>query len=649
MISINKTSSSSVIDFAAEELKKYFYMMMPSMSDVEISYLPSADAGFRLGLMKDLHLDFFDAQDPTLDDIIYIDCTECGGIIAGSNPRAVLIAVYEYLRRNGCRWLFPGIDGEYIPIKGLNPVKYRHLASMRFRGPCIEGAISQQILLETIEFLPKVGMNTFCMQFFVPTPFFKNYYDHYNSKIRAAESVTSDNILQWKRAAEAEMAKRGIQFNDVGHGWSAAPFGIDCSSAWDSIDESIVPKDSFKYLAEVGGRRGLYKSRVLTTQFCMSNEVAQNKIVSYVVDYARAHLNLDYLLFSLADNYNNHCECAACAKKSVSDWYVILLNKLDRALTEAKLKTRIVFSNYTETAWAPISEKIENPERFTLEIAPITRSYTVSLTGKKCQTMPFVRNKITLPKSLDEYIAYYKLWSRAFKGDGVVFEYHFWKHQVFDLSGQKLALRIFEDIEAYESLGFRGIYACGSQRSYFPNGYAYYVFARKLFDTSLTLDEIKTDYYSHAYGEDWKNFYDYLSEIEELISFGYLEGEESENAAKSPFFSLRRADEILKTPKIIKNGRELIHSHFTSEVRVRTVSVRILDEHAGYVERLARALYHKALGNDEAAIREMADVLDYISSHEPYLERYTDMNMTAGYIKEIIYSKGTSSASVLNL
>ena len=74
--------------------------MMPEGGDIKIEYAPDAKDGFRLGLMGELGLDLSDAEKPELDDVIYIDTDTEGGVIAGSNPRAVLIAVYEYLRKN---------------------------------------------------------------------------------------------------------------------------------------------------------------------------------------------------------------------------------------------------------------------------------------------------------------------------------------------------------------------------------------------------------------------------------------------------------------------------------------------------------------------------------------------------------------------
>ena len=103
MYRIYKINDSTVVDFAAEELKKYMRMMMPDCGEIVIQRKLDATEGFRLGLMSDFGLDTSEAEDVELDDIVHIDTTADGGIIAGSNPRSVLLAVYRYLQENGCR------------------------------------------------------------------------------------------------------------------------------------------------------------------------------------------------------------------------------------------------------------------------------------------------------------------------------------------------------------------------------------------------------------------------------------------------------------------------------------------------------------------------------------------------------------------
>ena len=173
---IYKLTDHTVVDFAAEELKKYLRMMMPECGDIKISRTaePKAD-GFVLATMQDLALDVSEAADAELDDIIHIDTDAQGGVIAGSNPRSVLLAVYRFLQENGCRWLFPGIDGEYIPIKAVQGIQYHKMADCRYRGQCNEGAESQQCMIETIDFTPQIGMNVYMIEFDNP----RTYYDSY--------------------------------------------------------------------------------------------------------------------------------------------------------------------------------------------------------------------------------------------------------------------------------------------------------------------------------------------------------------------------------------------------------------------------------------------------------------------------------------
>ena len=307
----------------------------------------------------------------------------------------------------------------------------------------------------------------------------------------------------------------------------------------------------------------------------------------------------------------------------------MLLNDIDAKLSERELNTRIVFIVYTDTTWAPLIEKIKNPDRFTLMLATISRSYTRSLTDRKdIKTVPFVRNKTSLPRDLDTYMAYFDEWKKLWSGDNICFEYHFWRHQVYDLSGQQLAKRIFEDIEAYSSRHIHGLIACGSQRSFFPNGFAYYVFARKQFDISYTYDELFEDYYSHAYGEDYKAFAEYLCELGNIFGFAYMEGEESEDITVSPFFSPKKAIELDKVCSVAERGKELIETHYNSSDRIKTLSVRLLEIHGEYAKLLAQTMKLKALEKDEEALAHVKTVVaKYLSEQERSFEKYFDLDL----------------------
>ncbi len=652
MLYVNKITSHSTVDFAAEELKKYLRMMMPKVSDVKIAYAPDACDGFRLGLMKDFSLDTSDIKDMSLDDAVYIDTDEKGGVIAGSNERSVLFAVYEYLKRNGCRWLYPGIDGEYIPLKNIEPVSYRHVADMRFRGPCIEGAINQKMLLDYVDYMPKVGLNLFSSQFFLPNFFFERYHGKmYNdvSDTLPKEKVTNDTVLQWKTAAEVELKKRGLLFRDIGHGWTATPFGFDISSAWAPIDDSMYTDEDYKYCAMRDGKRQLHNHTPMATQFCMSNPEARRIVVKFIADYAEAHPYVDFPHVTLGDATNNHCECPECLKARVSDFYVMLLNELDEELTARGLDTRISFSLYHETFWAPLFERIKNPSRFSMQLAPISRTYTRTLSGEPFpEPIPYHRNHNPQITSLDACIPYVREWQKkTFSGELFVFEYHFWRHQHLELSHVYLAKRIFEDIEAYRSLGFNGMLQCGSLRSFFPNGFAYYLYARKLFDTSLTYEEIVEDYFSHAYGDAWREVYKYLEEIYDCFGFAFLEGEESKDEEISPYYNPERADKLKGVRALCQKGTALAKSLYGTAVRPEMVSAKLLAYHAEYCTLLADVLIHKANGDEDASIALYDEtVRPYMSAAEPFLEPYHDFYQAFQRIHWLLEERGSKSLKI---
>ena len=643
MFIIKKISSYSAVDYAAEELRKYLRMMMPECGNIEINYDPDAKDGFRLGLMQDFGLDVSDADEPELDDILYIDTDLEGGIIAGDNPRSVLLAVYEYLRQNGCRWLMPGVDGEFIPMQDIKAVKYRHKPSCRYRGQCNEGAEFQPDMLEAIEFTPKVGMNVFMMEFFTPAGYYRQYYNHAgNEENRTPEPVSDNQIVQWKRQCESEIAKRGLMFHDIGHGWTCQPFGIDTALRAGTPEKieannALLTDEQKAVLALVNGERKLWVGYPNHTQFCMSNKRARRTVAKFVADYAENHSNSDYLHVWLADGVNNHCECEECQKKSPSDWYVMLLNEIDEELTAKNLDTRIVYIAYTETMWAPETETLKNPKRFALLFAPISREYSYSLAAsdEPIPLTPYVRNKNILPNNFKELFCHFKNWTKDWDGANLAYEYHFWRHMIHDVSGTSLAKVINGDIKFYKANKINGVIEDGSQRSFFPTGFLFYTYARSLYDVTLSEEEIREDYFKTAFGDDWKKFYDYLDKLGKAFDHEYLSGDAYRKTGKSKHYAPiesalydpSRVASLKTVREITKEGRKLIEEHYNSDYRVRTVSVRLLELHALYADLLSDALIEKALGNDDKADELKEKLRIEVGKYELAFERWYDQSL----------------------
>ena len=624
MYVINKITSNHVVDFAAEELKKYLRMMMPFCGEIDINYAPEAKDGFRLGLMSDFGLDTSEADDIELDDIIHVDTDKNGGIIAGSNPRSILQAVYRYLQENGCRWLFPGIDGEFIPMKDVAPTKYHKMADCRYRGQCNEGAEFQPNMMEAIDFTPKIGLNIFMIEFFYPTFYYDAYYKHEYNPTREPEPITLDNMLQWKKQCEVEIAKRGLQFHDIGHGWTAEPFGI--------FENKPVPEEAVQYLALTNGKRGLFKNmHPYNTNICMSNPKARKIMVDYICDYAQKNTHVDYLHIWLADCYNNHCECDECAKKTPSDWYVILMNDLDAELERRALSTRIVFICYVDTSWPPLTETLKNPRRFTLLVAPISRDYTVPASPDVSDvTYPeYQRNKNSLFTDVNQYIKVGNDWQERCNVRAMLYEYHFYVNQYKDPGVLSFARIVYDDIINYKKNGLNGLINDCSQRSFFPNGFAFYIYGQLQFDTSLSFEYLLEDYFSHAYGEDWREVLAIFEKIGKAMDYKYIARKRSANVSIGKAYNPAVAADLRRVPDIAEEAKPIIEAHKNMPMRAQTVAYKLLRYYMEYCVGLAKCFTLKCLGAGPEAKREFESFIAEFGKYEAEIGTCFDQYMMA--------------------
>ena len=641
MLKIYKVSNGSAIDFAAEELKKYLRMMMPDENDIAVAFDKNATDGFRLGLFSDLGIEG-EAEDLRFDDLLYAECGKSAGVIAGINERSVLLSVYEYLRANGLRWLFPGPDGEYIPIKEISPVSFKIKPSCRYRGYANTTAASYQHNLDLIDFLPKVGMNTFMVEFRVPEFYTNDYYEHKrNTQNRAPEKADNRTVLQWKRGTECESAKRGLLFHDVGHGFCCDAFGIDSCISWNQEDDVAIPSETRKYLAEIGGKRGFFHGVPVNTNFCMSNKDARDLVSEYVANYAESHSNVDALHVWLADGTNNHCECEECRKKTPSDWYVDLLNEIDEKLTERKIPTKIVFLSYVDISWAPIESRIKNQDRFIFMLAPFTRSYYDSIPKGKIKetSTKYERNKVYLAKTLEEYLAFYNDWREDFKGPAFAFEYHFCWCENYDLSRFKHSKLIHDEIALYKSMGIDGVVEDGDMRGFLPNGLQFYTLGRTLFDTKTRAEEIFEDYMTHAYGEKHREFEDILRRLEEVMPHAYFARKLSQNEKVSLFYNPEVARKIESDlPSVLSEGRKLVKENYNSDVRVETVSVRLFEHYLDLCEWLGKVVAYKAVGDDESAKRVYGEFETYFGKRECEIERYFNHCSFFSFLHHLVFS-----------
>lgn len=459
-------------------------------------------------------------------DGIYIKVENGAGVISGSNERSVLMAAYRFMYELGCRFLYPGKDGEKIPKRTLTyadvKANVNETPTYNHRAICIEGSVGYEHVLNTIDWLPKVGMSGFFTQFFTPGSFFRNYYEKFykNPDDRDfGNEMPNSDIDAIVASLLDEIEERGLVYHAVGHGWNCKPFGFD-DSGWE-VYEGEIDDETRNLLALRNGKREFYGGKPKDTQLCYSNPYVQEKITDSIVEYCENNKNVDYLHFWLADGALNHCECDECIKKRPTDFYVDMLNMLDEKLSVRSIDTKIVFLIYTELLFAPLKETVKNLDRFTLMFAPINRWYAESYADVDLENLPelpvYERNK-EFPRHKDALnVAYLKEWQKKYKGDAFLFDYHLmWNHHS-DPGYYDVAKFLHKDMVALDRIGLDGMVSCQLLRSAFPTGLPQYCMAAAIWNKKRSFEEIKDEYFSAAFHDEANAVSTYLAEISELF------------------------------------------------------------------------------------------------------------------------------------
>lgn len=527
-------SSKRPVRFAAMQLEYYLKRMLPDAAETGSSpdqllppYIELDVRDMNNSLSSQGSALMRSVEDPELDDAFMYSFSDKKSFIYASNPRAVLLGVYHYLHEIGCRFLQPGASYEVIPtLKRARDFYAQNLvrASMRHRGACIEGAESVENVLDFIDFLPKLGYNSFFLQFRYPHTFLERWYDHVrNPRLAAAnwqlsQSVGADQIFQ------QALEERGLMVHRVGHGWTGEAIGYT-ATGWEQ-DQTILSPQKIELLAKVKGVRGLFGGVPTNTNLCYSNPKAIQLFTSAVTDYAKEHPSVDYLHVWLADLPNNVCECENCRKKSLTDHYIHLLNVIDEKLTKEKLATRIVFLLYQELMWAPETESLNNPERFVLMFAPISRTFLKSYRDSDLlpPIPPYRLNQIVQPRTMEENLAYLKGWQEKVSCDSFVYDYHLGKAHYGDPGYLKLSQVIADDLKTNRMLGLNGFNSCQELRAFFPNALPNYTMGRIGLEAELVFREVADEFFEAAYGPDHTRVFSYLRRLSDLFDMDYVMG-----------------------------------------------------------------------------------------------------------------------------
>ena len=603
----------TTMDFCRRELDRYLRMICPDRTEIELLLLPDGMALSR----EDKFYEYGEIR------------VEKGkGTIAGNRPRALLLSVYEFLRRLGCVFLRPGKGGERIPEKEIGEISVHadFTPANRHRGIAIEGAVSLENVLDIVDWAAKAGFNSYYLQFRTAHEFFKRWYTHSSNPFLGREPFDEEQSAEYVKKIVAEIRLRDMIFHAVGHGWTSECLGLS-ADGWSGTTAELTPEQKER-VAEIGGERKLFKGIPLNTQLCYSKDSVREKLAEEVAVYAENHPETDVIHFWLADDYNNACECPDCAKKTLSDWYVMILNRIDEKLTERHIDTKICFLVYFELYWAPQSERIVHEDRFIMMFAPLFRSYTRSFGSSSCgKRLVYKKNKTEYPTDPGVYLNFWRDWKKIFHGDTFDFDYHLMWDVNRDFGGETLAKVLFEDVRSLKKLGMNGFMSCQLQRAFYPNGLPFYLLGRALADKDETLINIRRTYYSAAFGKYAPFAEEAYGMLEKFVPFPYVR----EETGGSEYISL------------LETGREKIKETLRAmpeekDSEVVSVSLSLLEFALRNTLGIVECLIMKANGADPDSLeREEKKRMEFFNRNEKKFQPYVDgfyFNMiTEGIVK----------------
>lgn len=578
----------NTMEFAAYELNRYAATMG---IHIQVKLIVDAEQFDRTKFFR------FDVR---YDDAFVIDVKSGAGTITATNERAVLLGVYHFLKKQGCRFLKPGKDGEYIPLlERVQDVSETWYAKTRHRGTtdrvCHSDALGAEGMLAFIDWLPKAMMNSY----FIELP---DYYDdlklaleHRKNPYKDAEELTYERYLQYDAWIVEEMKKRGLIRHGAGHGWTIMMMdGIDdiTSKAVDAVCANP------EILAEIDGERKTYNSKPLHTNLCYSQAKVRRKMAENVYAYSVEHPEVDFIHVWLADYFNNFCECENCRKLAQSDWYIKILNEIDEVFTAHGSDKKIVFLIYFELAYLPIQERINNEDRFVMMFAPYGRDFTKAY--REWEEVPHAPAPLNQFKReymhMGRYLYLLKQWQQIFKGDSFVFDYSLYdavSHtEVTNVGFAPVPYQDCMDLTVY---GLNGRIECGQTNAMTPTSLILYSMADAMFYGEKDFAEIEEDYFTVSYGEEQKVL-PFLKEMSVVLPTKYM-------LCKTKLLTEEDAARLQGGLDRVREFKKEFINYMPTEA-VHRQNCRYFREYLELLEFVFLVMRDKALGCSEEQIEE---------------------------------------------
>ncbi|MBE6372201.1 MAG: DUF4838 domain-containing protein [Lentisphaerae bacterium] len=313
--------------------------------------------------------------------------------ITGSNPRSVLFGVYEYLKKHGFAFLYPGKDGEIIPEKPdfhINGFDLAESASRTFRGMAV--APDPDNLQEGYDLLRFMAQNKYNL-FFMEGYDVDRPGDEYSvidgvHPLQHVEYLLKDKtwaerkaIALKKQTMIAEARKYGLLIERGGHGWN---YGVPEHYG---RNHGLTPEQARAELKAKGKINKEAEVAVSTWfQICLAKEEVREIYADHIISYLKKHRSeLDIAAIWLGDGYDNKCMCDECIKHPFSDLYLDIFRRVALRAKQEIPEITLECIMYFETLEPPARNWLEGLDNVILNLAVWRHCYFHKLDDPACR------------------------------------------------------------------------------------------------------------------------------------------------------------------------------------------------------------------------------------------------------------------------
>jgi len=454
-----------VYEFAAEELSRYYAKISgdyiyryPSKKDGEgiPVYLGSPE------FLKE-HNCIVPIENLKYDGYFLKVCDE-GIFISGKEKRSVIYGVYRLLENAGCKWMFPGIEGEFIPE--IPNLKFENCEitdnpDFEVRASCDdthEREIVDSYVIETMEKFDWACKNRL------------------NSYFGGASIYGDVYLKDWFMR---EITKRDFMLEVGGHG------------TVNYVDKKLFNEKPELFRMKDGVRRA-------DGNFCSSNEEALQMVVDGVGKLLKKIPSIKRYHIWFADTYEGSwCECEKCKNLSAAEQCFQLVKAVAKAYPELKIDFLLYHDSEDVSS---ITEKL--PSNVCAEYAPRERCYAHSIADDSCG-----RNKEYYARLADAKQKFSSIYPFEYYGDMIL----------FNKMGTNMQRVIYKDFHDYKNLGVNAMKILMFNRySWFAYKLNMITFARCCWNIDADIMAIREELCKAYFGncaKDMMNFYDLMEQF----------------------------------------------------------------------------------------------------------------------------------------